>query len=122
MPHIIDADGLWHFMNNYKDLKLDNTKIILTPNKNEFERLFNKVFKIEEDKDKDKKEDKGSSGHKSEEEKNEQNDYKIFEDELGPGIYSVSLSEGFDFFKKEIQLSRKLNQIILRKVTLSSYF
>jgi ATP-dependent NAD(P)H-hydrate dehydratase len=43
--HIIDADGLWHLMNSDLEKLLTNdSKIILTPNKTEFGRLYKKIF------------------------------------------------------------------------------
>jgi NAD(P)H-hydrate repair Nnr-like enzyme with NAD(P)H-hydrate dehydratase domain len=46
MIHVLDADALWHLMNTKDFKKIDflNSKFILTPNKNELIRLFNKCF------------------------------------------------------------------------------
>ena len=39
MIHIFDADSLWHIMNEYENINIDKDHLlILTPNKNEFER------------------------------------------------------------------------------------
>lgn len=49
MIHIFDADSLWHLMNikNIEVIDFVNSKFILTPNKVEFQRLYNKFFNEE---------------------------------------------------------------------------
>jgi hydroxyethylthiazole kinase-like uncharacterized protein yjeF len=57
IPHIIDADGLWHFMNaDLSKFPLEDSLVVLTPNKNEFDRLCNKF--LGEDQLKENKEEK----------------------------------------------------------------
>lgn len=51
MIHVFDADSLWHLMNMKKIENIDfaNSQFVLTPNKVEFIRLFDKFFKQKED-------------------------------------------------------------------------
>lgn len=52
LTHIIDADGLWHLMNSDLEKTLSwDSNIILTPNKTEFSRLYNKIFNSHEKSD-----------------------------------------------------------------------
>lgn len=46
MIHVLDADALWHLMNMKEIEKIDfsNSQFVLTPNKVEFNRLFNNIF------------------------------------------------------------------------------
>jgi NAD(P)H-hydrate repair Nnr-like enzyme with NAD(P)H-hydrate dehydratase domain len=47
MIHVFDADSLWHMMNikNIEHIDFANSQFILTPNKVEFIRLYDKFFK-----------------------------------------------------------------------------
>jgi hypothetical protein len=87
-------------MNSYQNFDFADAFMILTPNRNEFERFYNKVFDIKEDNNK----------------KESNNDLDIFDNDDG-GIYSIDVNDDFNLFKKEIQLANKLNnKIIIRKV------
>lgn len=52
MIHVFDADSLWHMMNmkNIEHIDFINSQFVLTPNKVEFIRLFDKFFKNNDEK------------------------------------------------------------------------
>ena len=95
MIHILDADSLWHFMNEFEYLNIDDENfLILTPNKNEFERLYNKIISY--------------------------TDHFESYDNIVPEsdeIFFYNILEENDIFSKEIELARKLkNKILVKKV------
>lgn len=108
MIHVLDADSLWHFMNSdYKKYVMDESFMILTPNKTEFGRLFKIFF----DKDVDNKDsgiDKWIARMTVDE-----NTIIFLEDvkEL-----ENSDRETYELFKSEICLSNYLkNKILIKK-------
>ena len=104
LAHVIDADGLWHFMNsNINELIAEDSLLILTPNKTEFARLYNKVFNTQEESIEDK--------------------IKIIYDNIIIEKNEVIIFENLNeieeemvYFNKEIKLANALkNKVILKK-------
>lgn len=102
--HIIDADGLWHLMNSeFSKLPIEeDSLIILTPNKAEFNRLYNKF--VDEDDEKSGKEEEFNIG--------KEEDFKdsiLYIEDLQSNVLGSK-------FKKEIELASELkNRVIIKK-------
>ena len=103
--HVMDADSLFHFMNNKEDevikdiIKSGNDKFIFTPNVNEFQRLYTAFF---EDYDK----------FNMDEEEQIIKNFNLEEE-----IIEIDLKDdNFKYFEREVKLSKVLgNKIIVLK-------
>jgi NAD(P)H-hydrate repair Nnr-like enzyme with NAD(P)H-hydrate dehydratase domain len=93
--HVFDADATWHYMQDPGALPLpDGNLMIFTPNKNEFERMYNKLIR-------------------------ESQDFPSYENIFAESdeIFHSDLPEGLKLFEKEVELAKKLNnKIIVKKV------
>jgi ATP-dependent NAD(P)H-hydrate dehydratase len=96
LVHVFDADSMWHFMKEPGQFCMEDNHVIFTPNKNEFERLYNKFIK----------------------ESNLFDNYSSLYQETDEIFYS-DLPDIMSMFEKEVQLAEKLgNKIIVKKVYL----
>jgi ATP-dependent NAD(P)H-hydrate dehydratase len=96
LVHVLDADAMWHYMQDPSALNIpdNNNHMIFTPNRNEFERFYNKLIR-------------------------ETKDFETYETifEENEEICHTDLPEGLHMFEKEIELANKLNnKIIVKKV------